>query len=186
MTESDRDLIERTLRGDKAAFGTLVRRYQNILFGTVCSFVKNRSDAEELTQETFFKAYNALGQLRDRDKFVGWLRMIARNISLDWMKKERKKKSALDRLPEPQAKEKEEESPFTEPVLREVERLSDIYRVVIQLRYLEGYSLKQIASALGVPGSTVRNRLWRAHETLKERLHPLIQKRRDTDGLPQD
>jgi len=79
MKVNDRELVEMALKGDKEAFGKLVRIYQNAVYTIVFRIIGNFADAQDITQEIFIEAYTKLYQLKEPDKFAGWLRSIALN-----------------------------------------------------------------------------------------------------------
>ena len=85
MQENTHHLVLKTQQGDKSAFNQLVHKYQIFVYKIILRYVKNHADAEDMTQETFIRAFQNLHQLKEPEKFPGWLRTIAENISKRWM-----------------------------------------------------------------------------------------------------
>jgi RNA polymerase sigma-70 factor (ECF subfamily) len=162
----------------------LVAKYWRLLIAWIRHRVKDASEAEDVAQETFIRAFRALDRLADPDRFLPWLLRIAANRATDLARKRRNDQS-LDRLLEDGELPPHLSSPQEDPgrqidieeecrlVWRAVERLPEKYRLVMMLRYLEGLSGIEIAAALGEPEGTIRNRLFRAHEKIRRLLGPL-------------
>ena len=87
---TDQHHIEQTLAGDPQAFGELVRRYQDYVFTVVNRMVQHREEAQEITQDTFVKAYSSLKSFRGESKFSSWLYTIAYRKALDRLKKNKR------------------------------------------------------------------------------------------------
>ena len=85
MTDSDRQLVDMALNGDRAAFGKLVLKYQKAIYATAYHLVGRFDVAEDLAQESFLEAYRCLSGLRDPAKFGAWLRGIARRVCMNWL-----------------------------------------------------------------------------------------------------
>ena len=91
MPLKDLTLVRRTLAGDTAAFGDLVERYSGLVHGIILERVRRPEDAQDLTQETFCKAYSQLSDLRHPARFAPWLAQIARNHALRWLQREQRR-----------------------------------------------------------------------------------------------
>ena len=185
---SDADLVRRTLAGDREGFGALCDRYARMVGVLAFQKVGNVTDAEDVAQEAFLKAYAALGELADAARFGSWLYGIALRCSIDHhRRRERRGESGRLSLDAMQASGKEpagrdEEAvdalvgaESAERVLAAVGELPDAYRVVLTLRYLQERSYKEIAAHLQEPPGTVANRLHRAVGLLRERLRSLVE-----------
>jgi len=85
MQDNPRTLVLKAQQGDDSSFNQLVQKYQTLVYKVALRYVKNHADAEDLTQETFIRAFLNLHQLKEPEKFAGWLRKIAENISKRWM-----------------------------------------------------------------------------------------------------
>lgn len=178
---SDARLVEHILSGDgsEGAHELLVRRYWKVLVGHVRTRVRNQRDAEDIAQEAFIKAFRALGSLESPASFLAWLLRIAENQTRDFLRR-RKPTVSLDQLVESgqQAlpgqldafEEEMEQREALSNVLASLARLPEKYRLVITLRYQLGLSAKEIARQLGEPEGTIRNRVFRALNKLRERV----------------
>jgi|UniRef100_A0A7V3YFH4 RNA polymerase sigma-70 factor (ECF subfamily) len=182
--QSDREIIQEVLNGNKDLFAVLVARYEKPIFNYVYGLVRQRQDAEDLTQEAFVKAFFALRTYRDSFEFSTWMYRIARNVCLDYFR--RQKIRSFFSLNTPVGEEEDELGDFLpegkdpeEGVLKEelLERVSQAvgqlplkFREVIVLRYVEELSYEEIARILDVPVGTVKTYLHRAKAKLRELL----------------
>jgi RNA polymerase sigma factor (sigma-70 family) len=171
-------LVERARRGDLRAWETIVRTHQGIAFRTAYLLTRSAADAEEAAQDGFVKAYRALGRFRRGAPLRPWLLRIvaneARNRRRSASRRERLSLRAAaevrpgDAVPSPEAALLSRES--QKQLLAAVERLSDEHRDAIACRYLLDLSEDETAAALGVRRGTVKSRLSRALERLREEL----------------
>lgn len=178
-TDDDATLIARSCNGDRTAFGQLVDRYQDRLYGSLLRMTGNAEDAQDLAQETFVQAYLKLNTFGGRSAFYTWLYRIAFNRSVSRARK-RRERTSLDTLRESTGVDPVDPNATPDAPTQAAERsrllhaalgtLADEYRRVIVLRELEGFDYQQIAEVLGVPIGTVRSRLFRARLQLKEKL----------------
>ena len=171
------ELVERARRGDLEAWETLVRTYQGIAFRTAYVLAGNAADAEEAAQDGFVKAHRALGRFRRGAALKPWLLRIvaneARNRRRSAARRERLALSAAearpgDAVPSPEAALLARES--HERLLAAVERLSEKHRDAVACRYFLELSEEETAAALGIRKGTVKSRLSRALERLRETL----------------
>ena len=179
----EQDLIQRARDGDVAAFEELVRMHQATALRVAVLVVGDRSDAEDVTQEAFVKAYHALGRFRQDSPFRPWLLRIVRNEALN----QRRRLGRQDRLGLRLASDRlsgdAAPSPETvvvagadrESVLAAVNGLPDRYRQVVALRYLLGLSEAETAETLGIPAGTVKSRTARALSRLEVALSGVIE-----------
>lgn len=176
---SDNELIALTLSGQKRAFEGIVRRYQKLVYNVAYQIVQSHESAAELTQDTFLKAYKALGTFENRCKFKPWLLKIASNTALNQIRDSKSK--YLDSL-----EELLEESPHAEPasskcVEEEVElrfsqaklmdalqKLSPRQRQIFVLRYQHDLPYADIATITEETESTVKSLLFRIREKLRK------------------
>jgi RNA polymerase sigma-70 factor (ECF subfamily) len=186
--DSDRLLVERVQRGDKAAFDLLVRKYQHKIVKLVTRYVHDGSEALDVSQEAFIKAYRAIHGFRGDSAFYTWLYRIAINTAKNHLMAESRR--PLDRgvdLQDPeqydmQARLRDNDTPerllLTDEIQRTVEQaieeLPEDLRTAIVLREIEGMSYEQIAEAMSCPVGTVRSRIFRAREAIDRRLRPLL------------
>ncbi len=192
---SDQALVQRVQNGDQQAFALLVAKYQRRIFRLISRFVGDPATAEDIAQETFLRAYRAIGSFRGDSQFYTWLYRIAVNTA---------KRSALSGarspvLPE-SAKSSEQDETFpsreqlssmdtpeavmaSRELVRAVnaamEDLPEELRSAIVLREIEGLSYDEISQMLDCPVGTVRSRIFRAREAIARRLRPLLGTRTD-------
>jgi RNA polymerase sigma-70 factor (ECF subfamily) len=175
VNADEQRLISDCLRGQTAAFGKLVSRYQDRLFNTVYRLVGNAEDANDVVQETFIHAYQALSSFKGDSLFYTWLYRIAVNTAISWKRKQRPAlRLQLDRGPDGVAREPMDVSPGSQPghaleraeqgrrVQEALNRLSAEHRAVLLLKDVEDQKYETIAEIIGVPIGTIRSRLHRA------------------------
>jgi RNA polymerase sigma-70 factor (ECF subfamily) len=174
----DAQLVSRSKTGDVEAFGELVRRYQKPVFRIVLRMVKSPDDADDITQDTFVRAFRGLKTFKEEFDFHPWLFRIAYNQSINFLNK-RKRQAAvdLDDVPERDIKSgPEPESPIQSASRQELltrleralERLPEEQRTVFLLRVQDGLSYEEIADTMGTPKGTVMSRLARARMALRK------------------
>ena len=180
MKNEDAQLVNQFLTGDENAFTILLKKYQKSVHALAWRKVGDFHIAEELTQDTFLKAYQKLGTLKNPNQFAGWLYVIADRICIDW---HRKQKPSMDSL-ETTSGEEIEESSYRhyedqqreaasvehrqEHVRSLLEKLPESERTVVTLHYLGEMTYKAISEFLGVSPNTVKSRLQRARNRLKQ------------------
>jgi RNA polymerase sigma-70 factor (ECF subfamily) len=192
--DDDRDLIADARRGDPAAFGALVRRYQDRLYPTLLRLTGQAQDAHDLLQDTFLRAYQKLGRFHGDSSFYTWIYRIAVNLALS----DRRKRRPIVGLPgrdDPEggsAREPAADTSRTDPSLpleqderdalvqRALNALSTESRAVVVMKDLDGLSYEEIATTLQIPIGTVRSRLHRARMELRDRLRGIL----DPDDPP--
>ncbi len=173
----DAVLIRRAQEGDMDAFESLVKKYQQSIYAFCRRLTAAHQSADDLAQETFIKAYFAIGRFDIRWPFYPWLRKIAMNTGLNYLKA-RSRERPLDEnaLPARAADPPEAANPthlqleraeFDEKLTRAVESLPADQRTVFILRFYEGMSYEEISETLSLPLGTVMSRLNRARQKLK-------------------
>ena len=172
--------IKRARRGDKEAFALLINTHKNLVYNLALGILKDRQEAEDLTQEVFLRVYENLRLFRGKSRFSVWLSKVTYNMALNRLK-------ALKRLPIPLEEEKSmtaslikeaPNSPLAQieekerrEILREAfSRLPEIYQLPIMLRYMQGLSVSEVAEVLNLPEGTVKTRLARARKILRRKL----------------
>jgi RNA polymerase sigma-70 factor, ECF subfamily len=186
VSGDDHRLIADCLKGETAAFGELVRRYQDRLFNTVFRLVDSAEDAQDVVQEAFLHAYQSLDRFKGDAQFFTWLYRIAVNSAISLKRKQRSIVSLhADRegqgsIPEPhdlsensqpdQALERADEERRIQAALN---RLSPEHRAVLILKDLEDQKYETMAEILQVPIGTIRSRLHRARLELREILEKM-------------
>jgi len=171
---TDRDLILQARRGDAAAFGELVTRYQTSVFNVCYRMLHERGEAEDLAQESFMRAYDRIQTFDIEREFSPWIRRVAANLCLNHLKSQ-KITAELDderdadpaQLPEA-VQEVHERS---EQIRHALSSLPANYRIVVELRHYQELSYEEIAAELNIPLSDVKSHLFRARKILAEKLH---------------
>ncbi|MGD8500015.1 MAG: sigma-70 family RNA polymerase sigma factor [Phycisphaerales bacterium] len=184
ITTGDRQLVHATLSGDTSAFGTIVERYWNMVIGLALSKITDLTEAEDIAQESFLKAYSQLHSLRDPSRFAGWLSKIAIQQCSNTVRSRVRCRAAFGckatSLEDLDAKAADSTDPgLTKSqihlVRQMVGRLPEKFRTLIVMRFVGGLSAVQIAEQLGKRPSTVRVRLHRAYKILRKDLAPILE-----------
>jgi len=169
----DQALIEATVAGHAVAFEELVVRYERAVYSLAVRTLRDRDEAQDATQEAFFKAYRALAGFRPGAKFSTWIFTICYRLCCDRIAKRRRMSG--DELPDradpsggPEAvAEREDEA---RRVRAAVNALPDKYRAVVTLYHLQGKQYDEIATVLNLPLGTVKTHLFRAKDYLRKAL----------------
>jgi len=177
------DLIRRFQRGQPRAFEALYDRYKDYVYRTALFVTRNSGDAEEAVQETFLDVLRALPNYRVEGpaRFETWLYRVTVNRCRSRMRRKRLPSAdwddieeRLERIPSPQPNHDPEGVALRREravsLWRAVDQLPDSQRVVVLLRYQQGFSYAEIAQTLGISEGTVKSRLYYAHRRLRERL----------------
>jgi RNA polymerase sigma-70 factor (ECF subfamily) len=176
MSDEDRILIERCLKGDEKAYEELLRTYRTSVFSICLRMVRNRATAEDIAQEVFIKVFAALDRYDPTYPFASWLNRITSNLCIDYLRKEKDRAISLDQpvgggdddlliqLPSPAAgPDREMESREMMATLEEaMGLLPEHYRIIVILRHQEQLSYEEISDTLGIPLGTVKARIHRA------------------------
>ncbi|UCC69080.1 MAG: RNA polymerase sigma factor [Armatimonadota bacterium] len=182
MTLTDGQLVERVRSGDRDAFGDLVGRYRDMVYGLGYHLTHDFEAARDLAQEAFVQAYLKLGQLRDPDKFPGWLRQIATNVH---RAHQRRREVATVTLDEAATVPDVRHPSEIEVVVRDaLGRLREPERLALTLHYINGYSHAEIGSFLGVRPETVKTRLARARQHLRKEAVAMVEDTFEKKKLP--
>jgi len=184
----DRELAVMAARGREPAFRELLTRYERPIFSLVYRMVGDRALAEDLAQEAFIRAFNAIGTYKPSYKFSNWILKIANNHTIDHLRK--RKLDTVSIHGSPHAATEQEASQTQVSVIStdedpqqyvenrelggQIEQaiggLREEYRVAILLRHVEGYAYEEIADIMEVPLGTVKTYLHRARAELRETL----------------
>jgi RNA polymerase sigma-70 factor (ECF subfamily) len=186
--ELDQELVRRVQSGDSTAFDALVRKYQHRIIGLIGRYIPDWSECQDVAQETFLRAYRALGNFRGDAQFYTWLHRIAVNTAKNYLVAQNRRPPTDDidagdaeqfdtgiRLRNNDTPEHEllrQEIELT--VMRVVEALPEELRLAISLREVDGLSYEEIAARMGCPIGTVRSRIFRAREAIDAELKPLL------------
>ena len=187
---SDQEVVALARTGKEAAYRELLRRYERPVFSLIYRMVRDRTLAEDLSQDTFVKVLNALETYRPEYKFSSWIFKIANNVAIDQLRRRELNTLSLDGSPDARTKDEVEatalqavdrsETPLSELESRElgtviekaIARLRPEYRACILLRHVEGRSYEEIAETLDLPLGTVKTYIHRARHELQEYLEP--------------
>ncbi len=186
--ELDQELVQRVQQGDKAAYDVLVIKYQHKIVQLVNRFVKDPSEAQDVAQEAFIKAYRALGSFRGDSAFYTWLYRIAINTAKNYLVSRSRRYSdyevdvqdaeQVENAPQLKGMDTPDSVLMNEQIINAIksaiEKLPDEMRTAIMLREFEGMSYEEIAQAMDCPVGTVRSRIFRAREAIDEKLTPLL------------
>lgn len=161
------DLIAEAKKGNKAAYAELMRRHLNQVFAICLGQLGDIHDAEDLTQEVFIKAFTEIHNLKKDEQFKPWLNQIARNKCFDFFRDKARTRGALNE----RGSDNKQEIPQNFDALRDaVEKLDAEYREPLALYYFQDQDCNQVAQTLGIKPATVRTRLSRAKQKLRELL----------------
>ena len=166
-------LVARCRQGETEAFTPLVRHYQNAAYAVALGYVRDIHEAEDVVQDAFIAAYCKLGQLREPEKFGGWLRGIVVMRCKEWLRHRQVVQAgitSLRRERKPSAGAEQTERMAKKDLWEEVDKLPVNYRTAALLHYLSGLSYEEIAGFLDLPVSTVKGRLQQARIRLREAL----------------
>ena len=185
---SDKTLAAQAVAGRQSAFRELLSRYEKPVFALVYRMVRDRALAEDLAQETFIRAFNAIASYNHRYKFSSWIFKIANNLTIDYLRKKRLDTVSIHGSQHAVTKDEqartslELESPDERPdayvenmelgseIEAAIGRLRPEYKSVTLLRHVEGYSYKEIAEIMDLPLGTVKTYIHRARLELQETL----------------
>ncbi len=189
----DKTLAAQAAQGSERAFRDLLRRYERPVFSLIVRMVRDRTLAEDISQEAFIRAFKAIGSYDPRYKFSSWMFKIAHNLTIDHLRRKRIETVSIHGSPnavtaEEQARtslvlESSQERPdayvenmeLGSQIEAAIGKLRPEYRSVTLLRHVEGYSYQEIADILGLPLGTVKTYIHRARLELKSALAPLVE-----------
>ncbi len=189
--EIDQQLVERAQRGDKRAFDLLVIKYQRKLARLLSQFIRDSAEVEDVTQETFVKAYRSLSSFRGESAFYTWLYRIGINAAKNFLVAQKRRASATTNGFDIEDAENFEEGAqlrelntpesalmsrqIAQTVHQTLEALPEELRTAITLREIEGLSYEEIANIMNCPTGTVRSRIFRAREAIADKLQSVVE-----------
>lgn len=177
---TDVDLVAKAIGGREDGFEELVRRYQRPITGYVFRMLGDYDASLDVTQEVFIKVYNSLARYSSEYKFSTWLYRIAHNAAIDHMRRNQINPQSLEtengdgtyqlqiECPKPSPEQDRERSEWRAEIDSVVKCLPAAYRELIVLRHSQDLSYDEIAEVTGLPLGTVKNRLFRAREMMRE------------------
>jgi RNA polymerase sigma-70 factor (ECF subfamily) len=161
-------LVEAARRGDRAAFDRLVDRYVRAVLARQFGWTKDAAAAEDLAQETFLRAWQGLGRLKEAKAFGSWLLSIGGFVGQEWLRRRQADVKAREKLAAPPALRRDSDVDL--PLARAVSELAPEVQQLLALRHDRGMSCEEIAKEFGRPLGTVTKTLSRAYEQLRTRL----------------
>ena len=182
----DARLVERAKKGDVASFERLFEKYEKRIYNLVYHMIGDREIASDLTQDTFVRAYNSLDSVKTGDYFLPWLWRVATNICRDYARKRKRRptvsldsqivdeegghmeRQIVDTSSDPADLTERED--LVARVQRAISQLDEDRRIVVLLHHIEGADVQEIAEVLGIPAGTVKSRLARGRNDLREML----------------
>lgn len=180
---TDEEIIQAILKGETTAFAELVHKHKNFVFTLCLRFSKNREDAEEIAQDAFIKMFKYVKEFKQQSKFTTWLYRIVYTTAMTYLRKKKLATSSLD---------DDENSFYLETnyfsldgidmekksrnfyVNKAIEQLLPDDATMISLFYLAEQSLEEIAIVMGLEANTVKVKLFRARQRLKDKLNLLL------------
>jgi RNA polymerase sigma-70 factor (ECF subfamily) len=186
--EIDQALVQRVQAGEKRAFDLLVGKYQHKVTSLISRYVHDWSECQDVAQETFIRAYRALGNFRGDSQFYTWLYKIAVNTAKNHLVSmgRRPPTDDVDAMDAVQydggTRLRDTDTPEHEMMRQEIERtvaatveaLPEELRMAITLREVDGLSYEEIAETMDCPIGTVRSRIFRARDAIDQKLRPLL------------
>ncbi|MDG5492795.1 RNA polymerase sigma factor [Psychroserpens sp. SPM9] len=174
-----KDAIEKAKKNDQIAFNFLLDKFWNNVYGFQLKRTENENDAEDITIQTFSKAFDKINTYNDKYEFNTWLITISKNIHIDLLRKQKSTISntsnsdendefytIIDESPSPEDKLITEQN--LAKLLRDIKKLKPHYQEVINLRYFQELSYKEISESLDEPINNVKVKLLRAKKLLSE------------------
>lgn len=176
---TDIDLVISSLKDDEDAKAVLMHRYYKRIYNISFKFVGRFNEAEDLTQEIFFRVFSQLDKFKTDGNFLFWVQRVARNYCIDHYRKTRKERHfLLQQQPEISFKDLQltdqqeamEGQEKMKKIMEEINKLQPSLKDCLVMRDLQGYSYQEIASILNLPVGTVKSRINRSRKELMEKL----------------
>lgn len=178
--EKDSEIIERVKKGNKEAYGVIVKKYMRKAYSLALGFVGNTHDALDLSQTAFIKAYRSLPAFDQNRPFLPWFYAILRNLCINHMRR----KKTIPMIPletETQAdpghelRREKHQKDMQELVARAISLLPHSEREVVLLKYFQGHTYKEIGEMMSCPLGTVMSRLYYARRKLRDYLEKYLE-----------
>ena len=196
--DSDLALVRRVKKGEYSAFDLLVLKYQSRVIAISTKYVKDIQLAEDIAQESFFKAYKSIDSFREESAFYTWLYRITANTAINYLSSKKRKSELLEADVSNREGESIDifdipggESPedilnansLREDIFKNMSNLPEEIRTAVTLREFEGLSYEEIAEILGCPLGTVRSRIFRGREMIEEKVRKHMGKKLINENL---
>ncbi len=172
MPVPDSELVERARAGDRKAFSRLVSRYRKDVLRMVRPNCRDANDAEDVVQEAFLRAFKSIARLDRAEAFRSWVVAIAQHVAMDHHRATKRRRAHLETLEREKRHEAREEveDPRIEEIQKAITKLKPRNQRVLELRYKENLSYKDIAQVTRLPESTIRGILARSIAALRKKL----------------
>ena len=183
---TDEQLIEQCRSGRAAAFNELVERHQDRLFASLYKMLGNADEAQDAVQDAFILAFQKLETFSGRSAFSTWLYRVAVNAAFSQKRREKRRPQSLSTASGCRGIDPTDQSPASDPaapleqmetqrkVNEALQGLSEEFRAALVLKEIDGFRYDEIAEILDIPIGTVRSRIFRAREELREKLRSLL------------
>jgi RNA polymerase sigma-70 factor (ECF subfamily) len=181
MNPDEREIIRRALRGDDEAFESVIRSTGRKIYALAYGILQDAAEAEDVAQETFLKAHRHRWLLRDPEKFPAWLFAVARNRSLDMLRRRRLRPLPLENLEDAGHQEEcaslrpydpQEHEGRLEEIRLALAALPEHHRTALTLRYLENLDAASIEQVMGITNGALRGILGRSLASMRKSLQP--------------
>lgn len=181
MQEINDKILTQAINGDKMAFRSLVIHYSKAINLLAFRYAANKACAEDITQDTFIKAYKALPRYKAKAKFSTWLFRIASNTSIDYLRKAKLHKNTDSIEQNPQINEKhnqkmnhEDQLDLNRQLQSALRGLTDVERLAFTLKHQQGYSIAEISKQLKINNNACKQTIYRAVQKLRNKLTPMV------------
>ena len=167
----EKELMARVRKGDKVAFGELIKMYQQPMFYYINGFLNDRDRSLDLVQDLFLKVWRYRKKYEESGKFKAWIYRIANNLVKNYVKKEKRNVELMENISYDDITQEDiEKNELIEKVKEAIDVIPDIYREPIILRDVEGESYADIAKKLDISIGTVKSRISRGREMVRNYL----------------
>jgi len=181
MRELEQTIIQNAIQGDKLAFRCIVIHYAKIVNNLAYRYTNNQTSAEDISQETFIKAFKALPKYKVEAKFSTWLYRIATNASIDYLRKSKNHKStdSLEQsnehinLIEPQT-QFSEQLDLNQQLHNALGGLTETERLAFTMKHHQGFSIQETADKLKINNNACKQTIYRAVQKLRKQLTPMV------------
>ncbi len=178
MQELEEKILILASQGDKMAFRSIVLHYGKAVNLLAFRFVANKACAEDITQDTFIKAYKAISRYRSQAKFSTWLFRITSNAAIDYIRKHKKLKNvdSFDQLNDVKSEHimPDDQLDISRQINKAMTGLSDMERLAFTLKHQQGYSIAETAKRLNINNNACKQTIFRAVQKLRLKLNPVV------------
>jgi RNA polymerase sigma-70 factor (ECF subfamily) len=174
MEQTDKEVIVSVIHGKKNAYSIIVERYKRFAYSVALGYVANADDALDISQVAFIKAYRGLKRFDYTKPFSPWFYRIIKNVCMTFLKKRQREYVGILEYTEEMRRKNDRADDRKRVLLKKVEELDKDEQELINLRYFQGYSYKEIAEILCCPIGTVMSRLFHVKKKLKTKMRGML------------